>query len=1027
MTATAFSTDHLDYLQRSGRLPPVTISPVTSAPPNLRRLYHIKSVGRTKKSVTPNQEQPVRMLSEDVLVGLYGYKIPVAFLIQGTPKDVAIHLGTWSPLERESASADMLNERQKILQTLLNSLYPAVEVASADVQLARLPLSGLALGIPTAKPPDLLDGALPIDRLIRAMSDTHWACLVLAEPVDESVTIRLRRGIINEMRSVQAAAEATKAPSPLAEHYVELLQILLRNITFSQAVGAWRTAVYLLGDSTSYYHLASVWRSIFSGDKSLPEPIRVWDSTEAGELTVKWAMPDTPMPPGPGSYDHLFQYQTLLTSSQLAACIHLPQLETSGFAVNAVPDFDAVPPQTKGDTVDIGHITHRARPTQKMYSISTKALKRHALTAGVTGSGKTNTTFYILLQLWKQGIPFVVLEPAKTEYRALFTHEEIGPDLRVFTLGHEQVSPFRLNPFEVEPGFSVSTHIDLLKSVFNASFGMWTPLPQVLERCIHAVYRDKGWDPVRGGNYRLPSDTVFGDAYPTLTDLYEKVNDVVNRLGYEARVTSDMKAALMTRLNSLRIGGKGVMLDTQKSVPTAELLDKPTIIELEEIGDDDEKAFVMGLLLVKVYEYLRAHGSTEDTRLRHVVVIEEAHRLLANVPLQSNQEYANIRGKAVETFANMLSEVRAYGEGFIVAEQIPSKLSPDVIKNTNLKIVHRTVAGDDRYILGQTMNMKEEQRSMLSILRTGEAAVFAEGDDTPILVKVPYAKIEVPSHMKTKKGSDRTVAALMEEFRTHKAIAPLYVPFEVCSQVCKEPFRSCADAKEIVSRKDFQEQFSAFVLSAVVQGTIDDSYSALLTYIRSRIPQRGLTSTETVNCILVNAVQWYFTYFGRRYNWSYTTVDTLKRLLSSIVLKIGSQENLEEIVKLQTMYKSACRRLRDPFPACPVVCPSGDCLFRYHAELLLYDRRLTELFNAGMTAAGSEAEWKDVRALNQVIARLAKGVSGDTQRSVGLCYGVQQITYKPGLLEAARNLAVEKLIRGVDALMTPSSKKGGSI
>jgi hypothetical protein len=1010
-----FSTDHLDYLQRSGGLPPVT-GPLTSAPPNLRQLYHIKSVGCIKKE--PSQKQPERIVSEDILIGAYGYKIPLAFLVQGTLEGVSIYMGTWSPMERENASPDTLMQRQQILSTLLTSIYPAVAITPADVQVPLLPLSGLVLGTPTAKREP--ENALPLDRLIRAMSHTRYTCLILAEPVDESVITALRQNIINEMRSAQAAAEATKAPSPLAQHYTELLQVLLETMTFGQAVGAWRTAVYLLGDKTSYYQLASVWRSIFSGDTSLPEPIRVWDYDKVRELADKWAMPDTPMPHGPGAYNHLFQYQTLLTSSQLCACIHLPHKEAPGFAVTIVPDFDTVPPPVTGETVDIGRILHRTRPTQNMYAVTTKTLKRHVLTAGVTGSGKTNTVFHILIQLWNCGIPFLVLEPAKTEYRSLLTHEKVGPHLRIFTLGHEQVSPFRLNPFEVEPGVPVSTHIDLLKSVFNASFGMWTPLPQVLERCIHAVYQDKGWDPVRNVNHRL-SDTLIHDAYPTLTDLYKKVSDVVNRLGYEAKVTSDIKAALMTRLNSLRIGGKGVMLDTAQSIPTTELLSNPTIIELEEIGDDDEKAFVMGLLLTKVYEYLRAHKSTEGTALRHITVIEEAHRLLANVPLSVNQEYANIKGKAVETFTNMLSEVRAYGEGFIVAEQIPSKLSPDVIKNTNLKIVHRIVAGDDRYILGQTMNMDELQHALLSTVKTGQAAVFSEGDDHPLLVKVPYAKIKVPPNMETKHGSDSIVKTLMEEFRAQEPIASLYYPFEACRRICKEPFRYCADAKEIVGHKEFQEQFAAFVLS-VIEGAPDTTYSQLLTYICSRIPQRN-TTPDAVACILLQGIHWYFTYFGRQYNWLYTCVDDLKKLLSPIVLKIGSQ-NVEEIVRFQTAYKNACRRLQDPFPACPVVCPSGDCLFRYHTALLLYDHRLTELFNAGMTTAGSEPEWKDVRAVNQVIARLAADMSRNTQRSIGLCYGVQQITYKPGLLEQARNLAIDKLIHSVDALMTPAGKGG---
>src|SRR5205807_6094838 len=133
------------------------------------------------------------------------------------------HLGTWSP-SRENASAAILEERQKILNSVLNSLYISVDCVSANVQLPLWPLSGFALGIPTTKPPDPLDIALPLDRLIRALSGTRWAVLILAEPVGEQVISKQRYNVINETRSVQTTYQspgsgAAGASSPLAQHY----------------------------------------------------------------------------------------------------------------------------------------------------------------------------------------------------------------------------------------------------------------------------------------------------------------------------------------------------------------------------------------------------------------------------------------------------------------------------------------------------------------------------------------------------------------------------------------------------------------------------------------------------------------------------------------------------------------------------------------------------------------------------------------------------------------------------------------
>ena len=70
---------------------------------------------------------------------------------------------------------------------------------------------------------------------------------------------------------------------------------------------------------------------------------------------------------------------------------------------------------------------------------------------------------------------------------------------------------------------------------------------------------------------------------------------------------------------------------------------------------------------------------------------------------------------AVEMFA----EIRAYGESLVIAEQIPAKLVPDVIKNTAVKIVHRLPAADDRQAVGATPPPQREARSGRRDLRSG--------------------------------------------------------------------------------------------------------------------------------------------------------------------------------------------------------------------------------------------------------------------------------------------------------------------
>jgi hypothetical protein len=141
----------------------------------------------------------------------------------------------------------------------------------------------------------------------------------------------------------------------------------------------------------------------------------------------------------------------------------------------------------------------------------------------------------------------------------------------------------------------------------------------------------------------------------------------------------------------------------------------------------------MGTLIIRIVEHLRlAARAGRRPGLRHVMVIEEAHRLL-----RAGRE-GRASAHAVELFAALLAEIRAYGEGLVIAEQIPAKLVADVVKNTALKVMHRLPAADDRELAGAAMNLDEAQSRQVVSLEPGVAAVFADGMDRPIRVRVPF-------------------------------------------------------------------------------------------------------------------------------------------------------------------------------------------------------------------------------------------------------------------------------------------------
>jgi hypothetical protein len=223
------------------------------------------------------------------------------------------------------------------------------------------------------------------------------------------------------------------------------------------------------------------------------------------------------------------------------------------------------------------------------------------------------------------------------------------------------------------------------------------------------------------------------------------VEKVVRGLGYERDVTMNVEAALKTRLTSLTLGGKGPLFSGDASTPLDEVISKSTVVELKDIQNDEEKAFVAALLLSNIASYAQARGLSRH--LRHFTLIEEAHRLLPNVSTEKGDpEAADPRRKVVEQFGNMLAELRAYGEGLAVVEQIPTKILPDAIKNTATKVVHRVPALDDRRVMAGAMNATKEQAAVFTALKPGEAVLGIEGHPVPVRVEVEdvVARLGVP-------------------------------------------------------------------------------------------------------------------------------------------------------------------------------------------------------------------------------------------------------------------------------------------
>lgn len=596
-----------------------------------------------------------------------------------------------------------------LIQPLLQASFSKIEATSVSMLpnssiMLNLPHKYCLYGVPTFVDDEghAIGGHTNFLRLLGA-TNGEWRLLLHAQPVNSKTIADLHLNNAKEMEDFQQKYPTHTGRGAFSKTIPDSLEAYdARHERLANCIrlGGWYVWIMLLADARVQTMLPTLALSTFIGEGAKPNPLRV-------------CVPQNQKMPG-----------TLLTSHELAVYLQIPRQELPGFRLSPWVKFDVMPANPTPDIV-LGEIV---KHSGQNFGFDITDLRRHALVVGMTGSGKSNTCQTILAELGKKA-PSLVIESAKREYRNL--------GFETYTLGSPE-RPLRINPFAfpvINQTMHVQMHIDYLKALFKASFVMTSPMPQVLEQCLYEIYEDAGWDLLTGKHERMGNNSgaLPAIAFPTLTNLYQKIEPVVIGLGYDSRISLDLRAALKTRINSLRFGAKGYMLDVPTLSPIEQILSRSTVLELESIPDDEEKAFIIGLLLIQLYEYRMQQGQTNG--LRGVLLIEEAHHLL-NRAKGSNSEEPQNTSHALNIFINLLAEVRAFGQGIVIADQLPSKLTPEIIKNSNIKICHRLDEADERRLMAGAMVMNEEQERYLALLQQGEIVIYLGGEDASLLVKV---------------------------------------------------------------------------------------------------------------------------------------------------------------------------------------------------------------------------------------------------------------------------------------------------
>ncbi len=505
-------------------------------------------------------------------------------------------------------------------------------------------------------------------------------------------------------------------------------------------VGMWICAVYCISEHTYISQMAaSAYHSLIRGKNSSLEIgcVTNWDSDQSKLIQNSLMYMEHPfldvngikVTPG-----------TLVSSAELAIEAGLPNHSLPGLPVIECAEFGRTvssydkPESSEKYRVHLGNIYHMHSEEELPVKLNPKSLASHTFITGSTGAGKSNTVYQVLDKLKKIGVKFLVVEPAKGEYKNIFG---TNADVSVYGTNPELMPLLRINPFSFPnrnadsyKNIHILEHLDRLVEIFNVCWPMYAAMPAVLKEAIEKSYMDCGWNLTESTN-------AYGtDLYPTFADVTRNIRTIIDSSEYDAENKGAYKGSLITRLKSLTNGINGLIF-TDKEIEAEDLFDKNVIVDLSRVGSAETKSLIMGLLVLKLQEHRMTQGGM-NSDLRHVTVLEEAHNLLKKTSTEQTQDSGNLQGKSVEMFTNSIAEMRTYGEGFIIADQAPALLDMAVIRNTNTKIIMRLPDQDDRELVGKAANLNNDQIAELAKLPRGVAAVYQNEWVEPVLCKVSH-------------------------------------------------------------------------------------------------------------------------------------------------------------------------------------------------------------------------------------------------------------------------------------------------
>ena len=533
------------------------------------------------------------------------------------------------------------------------------------------------------------------------------------------------------------------------ENLLEKIERHIKRLKTGSSYGVWEVASYFMAKEKKTAAIAaSSYRSLLLGEETgIEKPnFTLFDCNESMTAYIEESLcycehPSFLIPifDDSGKQDHVqaLSPTSYINGKELAQLFNLPRKSVNGIMITEMAEFGRNVLSSNSHKlreIELGHIYHMGQKEDALVKLNIDSLTSHCFVTGSTGSGKSNTVYKLIEEVNKEpfNIPFLVIEPAKGEYRNEFRKVK---NINLFSTNPQIDQMLKLNPFAFCEGIHILEHLDRIVEIFNGCWEMYAAMPAILKEAIEEAYVSKGWD--------LLNSVYIGDGepvFPTFIDVLQELPKIINSSEYSADTKGDYIGALVTRVNSMTNGIYGQIFCDEFEVDNKTLFDENTIVDLSRVGSSETKSLIMGVLVLKLTEHRMATANRGNSVLKHLTILEEAHNILKNSKNTQGAAGSNVIFKSVEMIVNSIAEMRTYGEGFVIVDQSPTSVDIAAIKNTNTKIIMRLPEDEDCKIAGHSVSLTKQQTDELAKLETGVAVVMQNNWSVPVLSKINEAQ-----------------------------------------------------------------------------------------------------------------------------------------------------------------------------------------------------------------------------------------------------------------------------------------------